>query len=127
MENSDNKFSTAPFNSSLLIWKGPGYWWNLCLKNKMNEDGSPQVIGSIGTGMSGSLNNSTNLAWMINEEYRGQGLMSLFLEIYLNELTPDIDGFAVVISKENTPSLKLALKCGFQVYEEREEFLYLKK
>ena len=63
-----------------------------------------------------------NLSWDINEEFRGQGIMSQFLELFLNEVKPSQGNcFAVVILKTNTASLRLAHKNGFVVYNEDDE------
>ena len=93
----------------------------------MNSDGYPEMIAWISRGDPGLLKNATNLGWKISEEYRGQGIMTNLLNLFLEENTPDIDGFAAKIMKTNIPSIKLALKCGFKIYQEDLDYFYVQK
>lgn len=130
IQDTEKGFFDCPFNPEFLIWKNSSFHtWELCLKNVNNSDGYPEIIGKIyggvGGGMPGSLIQATNLGWEIKEEYRGQGYMTRLLELYLQEVVPDVNGFAVVISKANVASFRLAIQSGFEIYEENEDNIFL--
>ena len=127
-----NEYVECPFSPRFLIWKDSSLsLWEICLR--FDEecfppiDEYPRRIGFIRLGDKGLLSNATNLGWMMVEQFRNQGIMSRFLELYLNEVCPDSDGFAVVIMKHNLSSLRLALKNGFVQYFEDDEKIYLQR
>jgi RimJ/RimL family protein N-acetyltransferase len=124
----DTGYIEFPFNSNFLIWKNSSSQeWELCLK-ELHRDGYPLVVGRISSmGVPGSLNNTTNLAYALDETYRGQGIMTNLLSLYLEETIPDSNGFAVVIYKSNEPSSRLAFRLGFKIYEECDTFYFLCK
>lgn len=124
-------YKPCPFNQNFLIFKWTNNSiWELCLNETNPFDEYPRVIGRIQSGhlaVEGTIL-AMNLSWDINEEFRGQGIMSQFLELFLNEVKPTQGNcFAVVILKTNTASLRLAQKNGFLVYNEDDEKLYLKR
>lgn len=115
----------CPFDKRFLIYKDSLIGsYQLCLPQF--ED-YPIIIGWINNGDEGKIKDAHNLGWRIQEDYRGQGLMTKLLEIFLQEISPKGVCFAVVILKHNIASLKIALKNGFTVYDEDEEKIYLKK
>lgn len=115
----------CPFDKRFLIYKDSLIGsYQLCLPH---ENDYPSIVGWVKHGDEGKMKDAHNLGWRIQEEYRGQGLMSQLLEMYLQEVTPQGVCFAVVILKHNLASLKMALKNGFEIYDEDAEKLYLKK
>lgn len=72
----------------------------------------------------GKLTDSTKLAWNIDEEYSGQGLMTLALHKYLQVLEHARDGFEAQILKTNLKSIKLAERVGFTLYNQDDEWNY---
>lgn len=131
MRNLD-EYSPFPADSRFLIKKfmrSPVPEWYLCLKTDIENPRCPYPINiaMISHGVGGTLSNATNLAWMIHEKFRGQGIMKKFLKEYIYEVTPSLNGFAVIIQSHNEPSLALAKSVGFEVYEQNEKYIMLKK
>lgn len=119
-------YVVCPFNSNFVLYKRDGYI-ELCNRNIMNSEGYPELVGWISRGDPGLLNNATNLGWKLCEEYRCQGLMTQLLNLFIAENEPDLDGFAAKILKANLPSIKLALRCGFKIYHEDNDCVYVQK
>lgn len=117
------------FDKRFLIFRySSGGFLELCMPN--DHDEYPPVVKRIIHGVSavaGKMADAHNLAWEINKEYRGQGLMTKLLEYYLQEATPNGSYFAAVILKDNLASIRIAQKVGFTVYDEDDNKLYFKK
>lgn len=127
-ESNSSNYEKCPFDERFLIWKNySNHLYELCLKDTLDEDGFPKRIGYISPGDEGKLKNASNLGWRISEDFRNQGIMSKFLNLYLEEICPQENGFAVVILKSNTPSYRLAIKAGFTLYDEDDQMFYLKR
>lgn len=108
----------------LLIYKSHNQW-EICLRDE-DDSGYPSRIGLISIqGRKGPLNDCTNLAWQMYHDHKGLGIMKEFLKLFINEYICDVNGFSVVIDLSNTPSLKLALGAGFQIYKEEGNRVFL--
>jgi RimJ/RimL family protein N-acetyltransferase len=95
----------------------------LCIKKNHDTEINSincQDIGLIWDAGLGLLDNTTKLAWKIDENYQGQGLTSLALKQYLKVAKPDSAGFEVYIQKHNKSSFFLAIKNGFKIEMENE-------
>lgn len=124
-KDSSILYSACPFDQRFIIQKNINIGsYELCIPNPNDY---PSVVGWISIGDPGKITDAHNLGWRIDEEYRGQGLMSKLLEIFLQEVSPNGSCFAIVISRTNSSSLKMAQKAGFVIYDEDEDHFYLKK
>ena len=97
----------------------------ICIKRNVEEDISSknyENIGIIWDQGVGHLDNTTKLAWKIDDEFRDQGLMSLAFKKYLELAKPDVGGFEAYIKKDNMPSYQFAIKQGFKIFKESPFF-----
>ena len=125
MNTPDGFYDFKESGFPLLLFK-QNHFWDICLKNQVDSDGYPERIGQIKAMGAGDLSDSTKLAWKINEDYRGQGIMKLALKIFLEQCSSG-KIYEVQIKKENVASLNLAKSAGFSVYKEDDDCEFLVK
>jgi RimJ/RimL family protein N-acetyltransferase len=70
-------------------------------------------------------NNSLNVSWAIDEEYRGIGYMTKCLKKVTKSSIKNISIFKAFILKENIASIKVAKKSGFKrIDKKRDYYIY---
>jgi len=115
---------TSPLPGYPINIRKDGGNWKLQSKTEIDEDGYPKTIGAINENGQGSLKNSTKLGWEIREDWKGQGIMTAVMRLYLEQVSPDSDGFEVKILKSNGASQRVAQKLGFKPYKDDEDCTY---
>ena len=132
---SDRGYYPCEFDKRFVIWRQNSiYTWELCLAHVEDEDGYPKRIGRIEPADMGSPVDLypqepgvIYLNWEIQEDYRGQGIMSNFLALYLQNVDHRGQGFGAALLKTNVASHRLALKNNFELRSETDTIYVLKR
>jgi RimJ/RimL family protein N-acetyltransferase len=112
-------------NFPILIGKRR-LFWVICIRDTTGQS-RPKEIGRIDSMGEGELPNTSRLAWDIEQEYRGLGIMKFVLPLFCSENIPQPGGYEAKIRKGNWASLRVAEASGFVAFKESEDYHHLLK